>query len=288
MLKVSRVFAAVTVAAGIAVGSSAAYAGPFILAGTDADDHGSASGSTNLDGWFFMQRSIENLAPSVTNGSKVVVSLGSSSTALAAKQSAFNLSGLVGQGWTFQALDGAAAINSFFANTGAVTAANSGIVMLDSGNNVSGGLDNTEEGALTANATQLNSFLGAGGGLFSQANSYGFLSALVPGLTAPAESNTGINLTAAGSAAFPGLTNADLSAGPYHNQFANIGSISVLGVSTATTNPIIIGASGGSITDPGPGPGPGPGPSPTPVPEPASMLLLASGLLGAGLMRRKS
>lgn len=40
---------------------SVAQAGPFILAGTDADDHGFANASGNQDGWFFMQRALENL-----------------------------------------------------------------------------------------------------------------------------------------------------------------------------------------------------------------------------------
>lgn len=85
----------------LSVAACPAIAG-FILAGTDLDDHGFASGGANQDGWLFMQRAVENLAPGVTNGNKVVSILGSSSSALTSAQSAFNLSTLPGSGWTLQ------------------------------------------------------------------------------------------------------------------------------------------------------------------------------------------
>lgn len=81
-----------------ALGASSAMAGPFILAGTDADDHGFANASGNQDGWLFMQKVLENLAPGVTNGNKTVVILGSTSSANTAASSAFNLSSLAGAG----------------------------------------------------------------------------------------------------------------------------------------------------------------------------------------------
>lgn len=264
-LSVWLLTAVFTVASG-----SMAFAGPFILAGTDADDHGFASGGANQDGWFFMQRSLENLAPGVTNGNKVVTILGSTSSALSAASSAFNLSSLVGAGWSLQTVS-VADFGTFFGAGGGL--ANSGILMMDSGGNVSGGVSGTN---FTAHATAINTFLAGGGGLFSQANGYQWLSALLPSITVVNSQATGLTLTAAGNAAFPGLTNADLSAGPHHNYFTNTGALPILATRTTGGQSVILGSSSGSITDPG-------GPA---VPEPATLLLLGAGFAGIAAARK--
>lgn len=189
---------------------STAQAGPFILAGTDADDHGSASGGANNLGWLFMQRALEKLASlsALTNGNLNVVNLGSSGRAQSAATSAFNLSSLAGGGgFSFTIIDGVAGITDFFAGNGAVNINNVGIIMMDSGSNVTGG-------SSTTNAAVIDNLLGAGGGLFSQSNGYGWVSSLLPNLTIVGGGGSGANLTAAGNAAFPGLTNADLTGGP--------------------------------------------------------------------------
>ena len=264
-----------------------AYAGPYILAGTDSDDHGFVTGTvasgTNQDGWFFMQRAIENLAPGVTNGNKVVAILGSDvgTQAHNAALSAFNNSSLPGLGWTVSTYNNAGgaatgALTNFLA--GGLTGA--GIVMMDSGSNVTGGASASERGAFTTNATNINSFLAAGGGLFSQANGYGWVTALIPTLTDVDDSATGLALTPAGQAAFPGLTNGDLSAGPWHNYFTNVGAIPIL--ATSTTAPIgqavIIGASGGSVTNPDP---------PRGVPDGGSFALVYLALGGIAFATRR-
>jgi len=256
------------------------HAGPFIFAGTDSDDHGAASTTANQDGWLFMQKALENLAPAVTNGNHVVTILGSTDTALDAASSAFHFSSLSGAGgWTVQTVS-TANFATFFGAGGGL--ANAGILMMDSGDNVFGGVDGS---AFTSYATAINNFLGAGGGLFSQANGYQWVQTLVPTLTVTDQQNdTALTLTPAGSSAFPGLTNADLSAGPWHNYFTNVGAIPVLATAqdfTGTTRNLIIGSAAGTVTNPCPSG------NCSPVPEPTSFLLLGAALATIGIAKRR-
>jgi len=56
------------------------------------------------------------------------------------------------------------------------------------------------------------------------------VTALLPTLTIVSGGGSGAKLTAIGNAAFPGLTNADLTGGPRHNRFDNTGALPVLAV----------------------------------------------------------
>lgn len=258
-------------AASLLMASSTAFAGPFILAGTDADDHGGTSLGANVDGWLFMQRALENIGAGVTNGQTTVAILGSTGGAAAAANSAFDLSSLNAT-WD-RANIAVADFSDFFSGVGTVNINTVGILMMDSNGNVGGGVNGS---AFTPYASIIDAFVGAGGGLFSQANGYAWLTALLPNVTVVGEFDTGIELTAAGNAAFPGLTNADLSAGPYHNRFEGFSPIPTLGTSTNSGNAIIIGGTGGSITNPGGS-----------IPVPGSLTLLGAGLLGLGALSRK-
>ena len=103
-------------ATALALSAASAHAGPFIISGTDSDDHGGTSSGANTGGWLYMQKALENLGGAVTNGNKTVVTLGTSgSTAGAAASSAFSLSSLVGAGWTFGTVDGTTDLAAFSA-----------------------------------------------------------------------------------------------------------------------------------------------------------------------------
>lgn len=249
-----------------AASSLAAHAGPVIIDGTDANDHGSASGGANVSGWLYMQRALENLAANVSGtAAKVVVDLGTTSgQARNAINSAFNLSSLVASGWTLQHVDSAASISAYL---GTLSTTNTGILYIPTYNNSSGDLDSFEMAAINAQAASINNFVGGagnpllGGGLFSMGQTgvgaYGWLTTLIPGITftdvGAGGIGTDVTLTAAGTTAFGGgLTNTDLAgADPWHGYFGgSLGGLSVLGVANdqqRVSRNVILGGGAGTV-----------------------------------------
>lgn len=233
----AAVVAAPLIVAGLLLPSGSAAAaplgGPVILGGDDLTDHGNAvdndnngSCETMVDGWNYIQKALENISPQVTRTNDgTVAALGSSDEnatcdfgslfggAGAAIEAA---AGAAGLSVTFY--DGPDAINEFFAAVRAGTA-NPRIVWI-AGNGAGNDLDSDESTALANNATTIGDFVNAGGGLLSHGTEYGWLSGLLPGVsTVDSGSSDDLYLTAAGQSSFPGLTNTEVNAGPWHNHF---------------------------------------------------------------------
>ena len=278
-------------ALGIAVASvyAAASAGPVILGGDDLTDHGSRSaGGVNLNGWLYIEKAVANVLSGVTRAGVIttdIVALGSIANP---SFSSSNAGGAIGSaanvlGKTVTYVDGAANINTFFAAL-AAGSINPGMLWM-AGTDASNNLDAAEGLALTANAAAINSFGASGGGIMahgSGVSAYGWLSALLPGISEVGNCNaTGATLTAAGIAAFPGLSNGNISSGACHSIFiGNFGGLQTLGLDGAGRSFIIGGGAGTIIQCGQPGQPPCP---PAGVPEPGSLPLVVLAAMGLAL-----
>jgi hypothetical protein len=300
-MKMTKLFAIKVAALLSLCFSTAAMAGPIIIAGTDADDHGFFNGVSNVTGWSFMQKAFENMGSAVSNGQKSIVCIGcNGSQASAAFNSATGLASM-GAGWSFASLTSTADITGFFNGSGIRNINNTAIVYMPTvESNVGGGIDDIQLAIVNGNGTVLNNFISGGGGLFTQeqANSsigYGWLQSLIPGFTVKGDNTGGENdasqlqLTAAGSAAFPGLTSTDLSnATPWHAWFENYGGLQALAVGNGAglggmDDAVVIGGGVRTVLACGVQ-----GQPPCAVPEPAPLSLLGLGVLGFLVTRRQA
>ena len=239
--------------------SRAALGGPVIIGGDDLTDHGSydSTADENFDGWLYLQKALENIEPNVTitnDGS--VAALGSApSTATSADAGAAIGHAADKAGLTVTYHEGAPAIEQFFADLRGGTATPA--IIWIAGDGASNDLDSTEAGALTNNATSMGDFVNGGGGLMSHGSEYGWLFGLLPNAGSVDSGSSGdLVLTTAGSAAFPGLTNADVNAGPWHNHFeGDLGGLEVLvssnSINDSTGNDASVIIGGASVTLPG-------------------------------------
>jgi hypothetical protein len=277
----------------LVAGIGGAHAGPVILGGDDLTDHGSFNGTSNLAGWLYIEKAIGNLFSTQTraadSGAPItvdIVALGAADATPAGNAGnagAAIRSAATQLGRTISFFDGATAINDFFTSL-AGGGINPALIWL-AGTGAANDLVSAEGAALTSNAAAIDTFVGDGGGLMAHGSgsvAYGWLTTLLPGLSeVPGCNSSGATLTAAGQAAFPGLTNAniDATAGPCHSHFTgNFGGLTVL-ANDGNGLAYIIGAAGGqggSITTP-----------PTSVPAPPTALLLGAGFAALGLARRR-
>lgn len=218
-----------------------AAGGPVILGGDDLTDHGGRNTTTNVnvDGWLYIEKALENIAPSVTragnNGSIAALGSNDSTSTSANAGAAIHWAAQdAGAGIPVTYYNGGTAMNQFFADLRAGTV-NPAIIWIagdGSSNDLFG--DAGEVAVLSGNATTIGDFVNSGGGLLSHGSEYGWLTGLFPGASSvDSGASSDLELTATGNAVFPGLSNDDVNAGPWHSHFeGNLGGLATLVRST--------------------------------------------------------
>lgn len=249
----------------VGAGSALAVGGPVILGGDDLTDHGSADPVTGdlQDGWLYMEKAIANISPKVgrpNDGS--IAALGSAEDLVALDDNAGAAIGRAAakNGLSATYYDGETAIRGFFTQlqAGLVKPRIIWIAGDGAANDLRDlGPGDNEYQALIDNAGAINDFVNAGGGLMSHGTARvygipandggtpldptddipavpGWLTTLLPGIEVVDNgAGTGdLTLTPAGIAAFPGVTDPNVGAGPWHNHFrGDLGGLEVLAVS---------------------------------------------------------
>ncbi len=219
----------------------------MILGGDDLTDHGSYNGAPQ-NGWLYILKAQESLKPNVKrphDGTVAVLgSTDSTSTAGNAGGAYHYTTPLAGL--TPQFYDGPAAIDDFFDDLR--TGAKKPAILVTVGTDAANDLDTLEGNTLRSHAAEIAAFVNSGGGLLSHGfgadAAYGWLFALIPGITEADGCDVGtLSLTADGQAAFPGLTNNHIRTGPCHSNFSgDLAGLKVLARDGRGQNIIIGGA----------------------------------------------
>ncbi len=248
----SNRLAAAILFATLTVSTWAQSGGPVLLGGDDLTDHGSRSGTNNINGWLY----IENAIKSVSSQSKRPGTITVDIVALGSSNPNGNFSGgdagkAIGSaaqkaGLSVAYYDGAAAINTFFVDLAAGTV--NPKMIWTAGTGAGNDLDSSEGAALTANAIAINNFVISGGGVMSHGSgstAYGWLTALIPGIVESSNCSDPLTFTPYGKTVFPTVTDADISSGPCHSNFSgNLGGLQIIAKDTQNLNIIIGGLTG--------------------------------------------
>lgn len=259
-----------------------ASAGPVILAGHDADDHGFVSEYTGL---------FDALLANVTNGGSGILAIGA-------------VEGEDAGDWIEDiaaAMSGGPYLVTFLNGADIGTDSFSGFAIIhipSDDDNTFGGISAAENALLTARADDIAAFVNSGGGLFGLtqgelADAYGYITG-AGGLGAistlfvdpSGELPSGDfydDVTATPEGITLGITNTNVDGCCWHNVFTSFPSFfDVLAVAEAPDDPdfdqeaSVIGGATVTIEPPV-----------GVIPEPSSMLLFGLGGLGAGWMRRR-
>jgi len=242
-----------------------AFAGPVIIGGDDLTDHGNSNPrGTNFGGWTYIQNALDNLIRDQTrpgpHTNEILVIGSAFSTRTTEDAGAAFGSAAIALGLSdttdVRYCDGPIAIQKCFDDV--VSGAENPKVLIIAGTDSRNDIFSSEGRVITANAQVISDFVTSGGGLLAHgfgSNAYGWLSALLPGINFPDGcTSSNAQLTAAGVAAFPLVSNSDIQTGPCHNHFTgDFGGLKILALDGLRNEefpngrPMILGFSAGTI-----------------------------------------